>query len=78
MGLLSEIVKLPFAPVRAVIAIGEIIQDQAESEMQGPVAIRRDLEAIDQQRREGLISEEEAAEAEQQILNRVIRRPPGA
>lgn len=78
MGLLSEIVKLPFAPVRGLIAIGEIIRDQAESELQGPAAIRRDLEAIDEQRRQGLISEEEAAEAEQQILNRLINQSPRA
>ena len=76
MGVLSEIFKLPFVPVRGLIAIGEVIRDQAESEMHGPAAIRRDLEEIDQQRREGLISEEdEAAEAEQQILNRVIKPP---
>jgi len=78
MGLLSEIVKLPFAPIRAVVAIGEVIRDQAESELQSPAAIRRDLEALDQQRREGLISEEEAAEAEQEILNRLIKQSPGA
>jgi len=73
MGVLSELFKLPFAPVRGVIAIGRVIQDQAESELQSPTAIRRDLEEVERQRAEGLISEEEAAEAEQRILNRVIR-----
>jgi len=76
MGLLSELVKLPFAPVRGVIAIGRVIQDQAESELQSPTAIRRDLEEVERQRAEGLISEEEAAEAEQQILSRVIKHSP--
>ena len=78
MGLLSEIVKLPFAPIRAVVAIGEVIRDQAESELHSPAAIRRDLEELDRQRQEGLISEEEAAEVEQQILNRLIKQSPGA
>jgi cytochrome c-type biogenesis protein CcmH/NrfG len=72
MGVLSELVKLPFAPIRGVIAIGKVIQDQAESELRSPTAIRRDLEEIERQRAEGLISEEEAAEAEQRVLTRVI------
>jgi cytochrome c-type biogenesis protein CcmH/NrfG len=78
MGVLSELFKLPFAPIRGLIAIGEIIRDQAESELRSPAAIRRDLEELDRQRQEGLITEEEAAEAEQQILNRMIEQPPEA
>lgn len=72
MGLLSEILKLPFAPIRGLIAIGEIVQEQVEMELQHPASVRRDLEETERARAEGRISAEEQQKAEQEIIDRLI------
>jgi hypothetical protein len=68
MGLFSGILTLPFAPIRGVVAVGEIIQRQAEQELYSPAAIRARLEEIDEQRRQGHITDAEADEAQEIIL----------
>ena len=72
MGLLSMLFKLPVAPINGVIAIAEIVRDQVEAETRSPAAIQRDLEALEQEHRAGRVTDEEVAEAERGILNRVI------
>lgn len=72
MGVVTFVLTLPLAPVRGVVAIGEIIRAQVEQEMYGPMAIRARLEEIQRQREQGLIGEEEAAHAEQEVLDRLI------
>ncbi|BCN59300.1 gas vesicle protein GvpG [Prescottella equi] len=74
MGLFSAIFGLPLAPVRGVVWIGEVVRRQVEEETTSPAAMRRDLEAIEEGRRSGEISEAEAAQAEDEILHRVTRR----
>ena len=72
MGLISSILTLPFLPVKGVIKLGEVIQQQVEQELTSPMAIRAQLEELERQRQAGLISEEEEAEAQQEILGRLI------
>jgi cytochrome c-type biogenesis protein CcmH/NrfG len=72
VGLISSILTLPFLPVKGVIKLGEVIQQQVEQEMTSPMAIRARLEELERQRQAGLISEEEEAEAQQEILGRLI------
>lgn len=72
MGLVTFILTLPLAPVRGVVAIGEVIREQVEQEMYSPMAIRARLEEIQRRREQGLISDEEAARAEQEVLDRLI------
>lgn len=74
MGLFSAIFGLPLAPVRGVVWIGEVVRRQVEEETTSPAAMRRELEAIEEGRRSGEISEDEAAQAEDEILHRVTRR----
>lgn len=74
MGLFSAIFGLPLAPVRGVVWIGEVVRRQVEEETTSPAAMRRDLEAIEEGRRSGEVSEDEAAQAEDEILHRVTRR----
>lgn len=74
MGLFSAVFGLPLAPVRGVVWIGEVIRRQVEEETTSPAAMRRDLEAIEEGRRSGRISEDEAARAEDEVLHRVTRR----
>lgn len=71
MGLLTEILALPLAPVRMTVWLGEVIQGQVEKETRDPAAVRRDLERIAQARAAGEISAEEEAEAQQQVLDRL-------
>jgi hypothetical protein len=74
MGLFSAVFGLPLAPVRGVVWIGEVVRRQVEEETTSPAAMRRDLEAIEEGRRSGRISEDDATRAEDEILHRVTRR----
>jgi hypothetical protein len=71
MGLFTAIVTFPFAPVRGVVAVGELIQRQAEEELYSPAAIRARLEEIEDQRQQGRITDEEADQAEQAVLAQI-------
>jgi hypothetical protein len=73
--MLGAILGLPFAPVRMVIWLGETIQQQVEDEMHSPAAARRELEEIERAREAGEISEEEEAEAQRRVLERMTGRP---
>lgn len=77
MGLLSLLFGWPLAPIRGVIRLGEMIQEQVEREMSDPMVIRRELEEIDRAAAEGLISEEEQAERMELVLQRLTGQPTG-
>ncbi|MEU4509724.1 gas vesicle protein GvpG [Nonomuraea wenchangensis] len=74
MNLFVELLLLPIAPVRFVVKLGEIIQDQAEQQTRSPVAIRRQLEEIDAALEDGRITEEEHDEAVTSVLRRATGR----
>ena len=73
MGLLTGIVKLPLAPVRGVVWLGEVIQRQAEQEMRNPAKTRRQLEELEEARERGEISVDEEKRVQQQILDTRIK-----
>ncbi|MGW0177770.1 gas vesicle protein GvpG [Nocardia sp. NPDC003345] len=77
MGLLSAIVSLPLAPVRGVIWLGEVIQDQVDRQRHDPAAIRRELDEIDRAAAAGLLSDAEHRRAQQELLDRMIRPSGG-
>jgi hypothetical protein len=72
MGLITGILTLPLAPVRGTVWIAERILEQAEAELNDEGAIREQLEAIQAAREAGEIGEEEAAAAEDLLLERLI------
>ena len=74
MGLLTGLLGLPLAPVRGVLWVAEQIKDHAEEQYYDPVRIRAQLERVDEARRAGEISEEEAAELENELLQRLMVR----
>ncbi|MFG3614433.1 gas vesicle protein GvpG [Nocardia exalbida] len=74
MGLLSTILSLPVAPVRGVIWLGEVIQDQVDQKMHDPATMRRELEEIDAAAAAGQLSEEERKQAQQAVLDRMTGR----
>lgn len=74
MGLLTGLLGLPLAPVRGVVWLAEQIRDHAEEQYYDPVRIRAQLERVDEARRAGEISEAEAAELENELLQRLMVR----
>lgn len=74
MGIFTAILGLPLAPVRGVVWISEIVRRQVEEELYSPAALRRRLEEVDDARASGQMSEEEAAQAEGQILDSMTHR----
>ncbi|HZB34254.1 MAG TPA: gas vesicle protein GvpG [Streptosporangiaceae bacterium] len=72
MGLISTILTLPFAPIRGLIAIAEIVRDEVEREYHSPAAIQRQAEEIERARAAGEISAEEEARLVQEMVNRLI------
>ncbi len=77
MGLLSSILLWPLAPVRAVVSLGEVIQQRVEQELQDPAVARRDLEAADAAYQAGEISADELARIERLVLDRMQAQPGG-
>jgi chorismate mutase len=74
MGLLTGLLGLPLAPVRGVVWLAEQIRQQAEDQYYDPGRIRAQLERIDEARRNGELSEEECAELENELLQRLMTR----
>jgi Gas vesicle protein G len=72
VGLISGLLTLPLAPVRGTVWIAERILEQAEAEMGDEGAILTHLMEIDAARQAGELSEQEAAEAEDILLERLI------
>jgi hypothetical protein len=73
VGLLGAIAGLPLAPVRLLIRLAELIQEQVDRETRDPMAIRRALEEIEAAREAGEISEEEQNQLAAQVLQRLRR-----
>jgi hypothetical protein len=74
MGLMTNLLTLPLAPVRATVALADQILQQAEAEYYDPARIRLQLEQIDALRESGQLDPEEAAGYEDELLARLYRR----
>jgi hypothetical protein len=72
VGLISGLLTLPLAPVRGTVWIAERILEQAEAELDDEGAIMTQLMEIDAAREAGELTEQEAAEAEDILLERLI------
>jgi hypothetical protein len=72
VGLITGLLTLPLAPVRGTVWLAERIQEQAEAELYDEDVIRAQLMDIDAAREAGEISDEEATQAEDQLLERLI------
>jgi hypothetical protein len=76
MNLLTLPFKLPLLPVQGFIRLAEMIQEQAEQELYNPAAVRRQLEDVEQAQASGEISDQEAAEAEDEAVGRLVQPTP--
>jgi len=72
VGLISGLLLLPLAPVRGTVWIAERILEQADAELYDEGTIRAQLMEIERARDAGEISEEDATEAEDILLERLI------
>jgi len=72
--LVTGILGLPLLPVRGVMWLAEQILEQAEEQFYDPARIRAQLEQVDEARRSGELSEEECAEIENELLQRMMHR----
>ena len=75
MGLFTGLVTLPLAPVRGVVWLAEVIQEQAEAQFYDPGRIAAEMQDLADAVAAGEISEEEAAEREEELIRRLARRP---
>jgi antirestriction protein len=74
-GLLTTVLTLPLAPVRAFVALARVLQGEAERQMYDPGAVRRELEALDEAYEAGAISDDQYTQEQQDLLGRLIDQP---
>lgn len=72
MGLLTGLLTFPLAPVRGTVWVAEQVLEEAERQFYDPARIRRQLEDVDALREAGEISEEEAEQVEDELVERLI------
>ena len=74
MGLITGLLTLPVAPFRGVLWLAEQIRDHAEEQYYDPARIRAEFDRVDEARRSGALSDDEAAELENELLQRLMYR----
>lgn len=72
MGLITGLLTLPLAPVRGTAWIAEKILEQAEEQYYDEGAIQAQLIELEQAREAGALSQEEAAAAEDELVERML------
>lgn len=72
MGLITGLLTLPLAPVRGTVWLAERIQEQAELEANDESAVMKGLMELGEMRETGLYDEAEIAEAEDELIERLM------
>jgi hypothetical protein len=72
VGLITGLLTLPLAPVRGTVWLAERIQEQAEEELYDESAIRAGLLGLEAARQAGDVEEQELAEAEDALIERLM------
>lgn len=84
MGLFTQLILLPLAPVRFTVWVSEKVAEQVDREQRSPEAHMRQLREIDEKRKRGELTDEQAAQAEAKIIGEYtsslapINRPEGS
>lgn len=68
MSLLTLPFKLPLLPLKGVLRLAELIEEEAQRQLTDPARLRRQLESIEEARQSGEISDEEAAELQGEVV----------
>ncbi|MFJ4691217.1 gas vesicle protein GvpG [Streptomyces sp. NPDC088766] len=80
MGLISEVLLLPFAPVRGSGWVIRQVVQEAERIYYDPATVRAELSRLEEQLEDGSITEEEFDRMEDELLDRLdtaMRRSTG-
>ncbi len=72
MGLFTGLLGLPLAPLRGTIWVAEQVLEAAEEEYYDPARIKEQLEAVERARAAGELSDDEATEIEDALVDRLI------
>jgi hypothetical protein len=72
VGLVGSLLTLPVAPVRMSVWAAEQVLQQAEEEFYDPGKIRRQIEDVDRRRASGELTDDEATELEDELVDRLI------
>lgn len=76
MGLFTELLLLPLAPVRGVAWVAEQVQQQVDHQLNDPGVIRGQIDELDAAHERGEISETERDEQQEVLLARLVGRAP--
>lgn len=76
MGLITNLLTLPLAPVRGVVWIAEQIQAEAERQWSDPAAVQAQLADIEAMRESGELTEDEADALEDELVQRLLSNSP--
>lgn len=71
MGLFKGLALLPLAPVQGVVWVARQIQEQVDRELLDPQVVLQELAELQAAADQGLISEEQYLEAENELLDRL-------
>ncbi|WNO76533.1 gas vesicle protein GvpG [Streptomyces sp. AM8-1-1] len=74
MGLLTEVLLLPLAPVRGVLWVAQCVSDEAERQLHSPDAVRRQLVELNRALTDGEIDESTFEREEERLLDLLERR----
>jgi len=70
MSVLTFPFRLPLLPLRTVVRLAQLIEDEANRQLADPATVRRELEQIEQARASGEISAQEAARLQEEAVAR--------
>ncbi|GGO44909.1 gas vesicle protein [Streptomyces daqingensis] len=69
MGLITQLLTLPLAPVRGAVWVMDQVVLTAEQQYYDPAPVRRQLAELEQELLDGLITEEEFDRREDELLD---------
>lgn len=72
MGLFSNVLLLPLAPLRGVLWVAQLLANLAESELNDPELLRAKLREAEDAHRRGAITDEELARIEDAVFTRLV------
>jgi hypothetical protein len=72
MGLLSNVLLLPLAPVRGVLWVAQLLEELASNELNDPELLRSRLREAEDAHRRGEISDEELDRIEDAVFTQLV------
>jgi hypothetical protein len=72
MGIFTAILTLPLAPVRGTVWVAELLAEEADRELQAAHSPQRALAELEAARAAGELTDEEFAEAEEELVDAML------